>query len=96
MSQSSIYLHFCCSQFEFRVYWPRIQATVIISRADFVRKFIYGLSLEFHLLRYYVSSPLKVKYATRFMSVSCLAYSSTMKMETTCSSETSTDFQPNI
>jgi hypothetical protein len=31
--------------------------------------------------------------ATCFTLVSCLAYSSTMKMEATCSSETSVDFQ---
>jgi hypothetical protein len=30
---------------------------------------------------------------TCFMLVSCLAYSSTLKMEATCSSETSVDFQ---
>jgi hypothetical protein len=31
--------------------------------------------------------------ATGFMLVSCLAYSSTLKMEAVCSSETSADFQ---
>jgi hypothetical protein len=31
--------------------------------------------------------------AARFMPVSCLAYSSTLKMEATCSSGTSVDFQ---
>jgi hypothetical protein len=35
----------------------------------------------------------RVRLATCFMLVSCLAYSSTSKMNTTCSSETSVDFQ---
>jgi hypothetical protein len=34
--------------------------------------------------------------AAYFKMISCITYSSTLKMEATCSSETSVDFQPSI
>jgi hypothetical protein len=38
-------------------------------------------------------SPLKALLVTRFMLIFCLGYSSTLKMEASCSSETSVNFQ---
>jgi hypothetical protein len=43
-----------------------------------------------------MSPPLQALLANCFMLVSCLAYSSTLKMEATCSSEMSVDFQRTI